>query len=129
RTFDLPEGYRERELFLRFGAVDYEATVWVNGCLVGTNRGGHVPFAFNVTPFLRARGNRIVLRVVDREDRAQPRGKQFWKRESEGCHYTRTSGIWQTVWLEPLPARRIEEIRITPDVDRGVVRLQVGLVR
>jgi beta-galactosidase/beta-glucuronidase len=129
REFEIPEPYRGREIALRFGAVDYETTAWVNGCQVGSNRGGHVPFTFNVTPFIRPGPNRLVLRVVDTQDPTQPRGKQFWRLRPEGCYYTRTSGIWQTVWLEPLAPRRIDSLRITPDVDQGAVRLLVRLCR
>jgi beta-galactosidase/beta-glucuronidase len=129
RWFEVPAEFAGRDLCLHFGAVDYEATVWVNGCRVGANRGGHVAFSFDVTPFLREGQNRLVVRVVDTQDPTQPRGKQFWELQPKGCHYTRTSGIWQTVWLEPLPTRRIEHLRLTPDVDGGAIRVQVGLGR
>src|SRR5437868_11669582 len=89
RWFDVPDSYLGREVHLRFGAVDYGATVWVNGCRVGSNRGGHVPFSFNVTPFLRSRSNRLVVRVVDTQEKTQPRGKQFWRQTPEACLYTR----------------------------------------
>lgn len=125
REFEVSEHWGDGDVFLRFGAVDTLSTVWLNGCRLGTNRGGHVPFSFNTSPFLRPGKNRLVVRVVagtDGPTARMPRG-------NEGQVLTRNSGIWQTVWLEPVPARRIENVRITPDVDSDSVRLQISVTR
>src|SRR5947208_950258 len=91
-------------LILHFGAVDYGATVWVNGSEVARHEGGHTPFSADITAAVRPRDNEIVVRADDpATDLTIPRGKQFWRERSEGIFYTPTTGIWQTVWLEPLP--------------------------
>lgn len=117
RDFDVPASWRGRDqcVLLHFGAVDYRTTVWVNGEEVGHNQGGQVPFSLEITPFLKPRGaNRLVARVEDRQDPYQPRGKQSVSGIPRGCDYYCTTGIWQTVWMEPVPAVRINEVRITP---------------
>ena len=96
RTFQIPASMKNKRILLKFGAVDYECTAWVNGELVGSHRGGHVPFHFDVTDVL-GDVNTVVLRVVDRDDPSQPRGKQTWRGQRFGCWYTPTTGIWQTV--------------------------------
>ncbi len=130
RTFSLAEiadasiGSRLR---LHFGAVDWRAEVYVNGQQVGTHLGGYDPFWFDVTDALRPNGSQeLVVRVWDPTDKGvQPRGKQVI--DPRGIWYTSVTGIWQTVWLEPVPETRIESLQITPDVDRSQVDLQVGL--
>lgn len=96
-------------LLLRFGAVDYEASVWVNGTFLGDHRGGHVPFEIDITSAVSAQESlRVTVRVRDSPyDLTQPRGKQFWGPEPEGIFYTPTSGIWQPVWLESVPKMRL----------------------
>ena len=119
RTFERPQADDER-LLLHFGAVDYRATVWVNGSHVASHEGGHTPFCADVTFALREGENVLVVRAEDpSRDATIPRGKQYWKEESEGIFYTRTTGIWQTVWLEPVNRRRVGSLRLTPDVDRA----------
>jgi hypothetical protein len=119
RTFDAPEA---ECLVLHFGAVDYRATVWLNDVEVGRHVGGHTPFAIDVSGFARARDNVLVLRAEDPlADKTVARGKQYWKAEPEGIFYTPTTGIWQTVWLEPLPARRIRGLRVNARLDGGLV--------
>jgi beta-galactosidase/beta-glucuronidase len=111
---------------LHFGAVDYRATVWVNGDEVAAHEGGHTPFSADVTAFVREQDNELVVRAEDPlTDRTIPRGKQYWKKRSEGIFYTPTSGIWQTVWLEPLPERGLGEIRVRPDPAEWAVELDV----
>ncbi len=101
RTFNVPDAWKGRRLLLHFGAVDYEATVWVNGQMVGRHEGGHTPFNFDVTHALVPGANAVTLRVWDPStDRAIPRGKQYWRPKSESIFYTRTTGIWQPVWIE-----------------------------
>lgn len=108
RTTD--EKARGNRLLVRFGAVDYECTVWVDGNLVGGHQGGHVPFDVDVTDAFRSEMTtaRLTLRVRDSPyDLAQPRGKQFWKPVPENIFYTPTGGIWQSVWVESVPAMRL----------------------
>jgi beta-galactosidase/beta-glucuronidase len=127
RSFELPEEFYKRDLLLNFGAVDYECTVWVNGHEVGHHRGGHVPFQFDIAPYVRAGENRLTLRVEDRQDPEQPRGKQSFTGVPEGIDYYCTTGIWQTVWLEPVPSMRIEELRIITHAKRNLVEVFVFL--
>ncbi len=130
RTFVAPNTGDER-LLLHFGAVDHRATVWVNGHVVATHVGGHTPFSVDVTEaLLDAREQVLVVRAEDDPgDLEQPRGKQDWEERPHAIWYHRTSGIWQPVWLEPVPPTRIDEIRWTPDVDLSRLRLDVRLVR
>jgi beta-galactosidase/beta-glucuronidase len=126
RTFDPPPG--GERLLLHFGAVDYRATVWVDGTQVAFHEGGHTPFSADVTPALAEEENVLVVRAEDpSRDATIPRGKQYWKERSEGIFYTRTTGIWQTVWLEPVGRRRIDSLRLTPDVDAACVDVAVGV--
>ncbi|MBW3623769.1 MAG: glycoside hydrolase family 2 [Armatimonadetes bacterium] len=127
RNFDAPEAWRGQDLLLHFGTVDYRATVWVNGEEVGHNQGGHVPFSFDIAPYVKDGANRIVLRVEDRQDRHQPRGKQAASGVAKGCDYYCTTGIWQTVWLEPVPPIRISELRVTPDLEESAFEMRVFL--
>jgi beta-galactosidase/beta-glucuronidase len=128
RTFTAPHRPGER-LLLHFGAVDYSAQVWVNGQLVAQHTGGHTPFHADITDALAASGEQVlVVRAVDDpHDLEQPRGKQDWQPEPHSVWYQRTSGIWKAVWLEPVPATRIDELRWTPDVPAAVLRLDVRL--
>ena len=118
-----------RRLMLRFGAVDYRAVVWVNGQRVGSHEGGHTPFSLDVTDAVRAEGdNDVVVRVEDDAlDVAQPRGKQDWREHPHVIWYHRTSGIWQPVWLESVPAVAIEWIHWRSDLPSSRVIARVGL--
>jgi beta-galactosidase/beta-glucuronidase len=127
RTFEVPEQWITTDLLLNFGAVDYESTVWINGQEVGHNRGGHVPFQFEIAPYVKKGKNRLTVRVEDRQDPQQPRGKQSHTGYSHGIDYYNTTGIWQTVWLEPAPPIRIEELRISTHAQRNLVELVVFL--
>jgi len=125
RTFRVPAAWAGKRIWLRFDAVDWDATVIVNGRRVGTHTGGYDPFAFDVTDVLAAGGGEqeLVLSVWDPSDAGpQPRGKQVLK--PRGIWYTPTTGIWQTVWLEPLPVQAIERLKLTPDADRGTVTIE-----
>lgn len=123
RRFDAPGADR---LILRFGAVDYRATVWVNGEVVARHEGGHTPFSADITGVAGRRGNVVVVRAEDPlADRTIPRGKQHWTATPESIFYTATTGIWQTVWLEPLPSQTIDGVSIVPDPDRGLVEVNV----
>jgi hypothetical protein len=126
RTFatpSLPTGHR---LLLNFGAVDWEAVVYVNGTSAGVHRGGFDPFTLDITDRLVAGPQQeLVVAVRDpTDDGEQPRGKQV--RRPRGIYYTAVTGIWQTVWMETVPAWHVRGLRIDPDLDRGVVRVSVG---
>src|SRR5581483_4356226 len=121
RTFQVPTAWRGRRVLLHFGAVDYRASVWVNGLSAGEHEGGHTPFRFDITDLLRSGLNTLTVRVEDPpEDRYIPRGKQHWREKSESIFYTRTSGIWQTVWLEPVAESWLERVRIDSTLDGRV---------
>ena len=115
---------------LHFGAVDYHAHVWVNGRLVGDAQGGHTPFTADVTDALTPDGpQRVTVRAEDDpHDLAKPRGKQDWQLEPHAIWYPRTTGIWQTVWLERVPATYVERIRWTPHVERYEIGFDADLV-
>ena len=127
RTFDVPPEWRGQDLLLHFGAVDYSTTIWVNGQEVGHHQGGHVSFRFDISPYLRAEHNRLTLRVVDAQDPRQPRGKQSTAGLPREIDYYCTTGIWQTVWLEPAPPVRIDELQITSHASRSMLELAVHL--
>ncbi len=111
--------HRAPRTMLHFGAVDYQARVWVNGRLVAEHEGGHTPFCADISDALNAEDEQVLVVQArdDPFDMAKPRGKQDWQREPHSIWYPRTSGIWQTVWLEPLPATYIQSLRWTPYFD------------
>jgi len=125
RTFEISPAWAGKRILLHFGAVDWQATVWVNGKELGTHRGGYDPFTFDITDALKDSGmQEIVISVWDPTDTGfQPRGKQV--RQPKGIWYTAVTGIWQTVWLESVPIASIERLEITPDVDSGLLTLIV----
>ena len=125
KEFMLPESFSGKRVLLNFGAVDYFAKVWINGELAGSHKGGHVPFKVEISRFLKEGTNTIFVRVEDRYETIQPRGKQYWKQKPDRCWYTPTSGIWQTVWLEAVGKACIEKIRLTPDIDRRNVLAEI----
>ncbi|KAA9003980.1 glycoside hydrolase family 2 [Paenibacillus spiritus] len=125
RELELPEAFRNKRTLLHFGAVDYEAKVWVNGILVATHEGGHTPFCADITDALRSEGNTLIVKATDySRDVTLPRGKQYWKSDSASIFYTRTTGIWQTVWMEAVESCYLERVKLTPDIDRG----QIGVM-
>ena len=129
RSFALPDEVAKRRILLRFGAVDHACQVWVNGQMAGCHKGGYAAFALDISPCLRPGDNDLRLRVTDRRDTAQPRGKQYWEDGLMGCWYTPSSGIWQSVYLEALGDTGIDAIRVTPDIDRHAARVAVDLDR
>ena len=129
RTFVLPENMREKRILLRFGAVDYACSVYVNGHKAGDHVGGYIPFAFEISGLLEEGENEICLRVEDEPDVTQPRGKQYWQKGLMGCWYTPVSGIWQTVYLEAVGETWMKSIHITPDIDRREARVEISLNR
>ena len=127
RTLEVPTAWAGRRVQLHFGAVDYRTTVWVNGTIVGLHEGGHTPFCCDISDVLHAEGNLLVVRAEDPPtDRYIPRGKQHWEATPASIFYARTTGIWQTVWLEPVPVSHIESIRITSNLD-GLVSVSAKL--
>ena len=130
RTFTLPREALGMEVILRFGAVDYDCAVYVNGQKAGEHRGGYVSFGIRVTPFVREGENTLVVHVRDDvRSPLQPSGKQSMAYGSHGCFYTRTTGIWQTVWLEWMPPSHIRKVRLTPDAENDRVMVEAALER
>jgi len=119
RTFDIPPLGKNERLLLHFGAVDWAATVWVNGALAGCHEGGYTPFSLELTDLLVDGPQTVVVRADDDPaDLAKPRGKQDWQLEPHSIWYPRTTGIWQTVWLERVPATWIGSVRWIPNLER-----------
>ena len=126
RSFTVPQEWAGEHIMLNFGAVDFAATIWINGAVVGSHKGGFDTFGFDITDYLKLGQNELVVQVADPTSAGtQPRGKQIL--DPSGIWYTAVSGIWQTVWLEPVPKLHIDDVRATPDIDRGVVDVAVAL--
>src|SRR5690606_4733574 len=123
REFTVPSKWKNNKILLHFGAVDWKADVWINDVKVGQHTGGYTPFSFDITPALVSGKNRIVVKVWDSTDQGfQPRGKQV--NRPEGIWYTPVTGIWQTVWLEPVPETYIENLKITPNIDNNTLKVE-----
>ena len=125
RTFTLPKKWSGKKVLLHFGAVDWHAEVFVNGTLVGEHKGGYDPFYFDVTPYLKKSGKQTLkVKVMDATDNSlQPRGKQC--NLTRSIWYTPVSGIWQTVWLEPVAASHINNYYVVSDIDNGTMTFDV----
>ncbi|MEH7073101.1 glycoside hydrolase family 2 protein [Neobacillus drentensis] len=120
REFTVPQDWSNQRVVLHFGAVDYRAWVYINGQYVSYHEGGNVSFSIDITDHLTWGNEKVVVRVEDPStDETIPRGKQFWNEQSDSIWYTRTTGIWQTVWLEPVSPTQLSKLRLTPDIDRG----------
>lgn len=119
RTFTIPAAWAKQNIILHFGAVDWKADVWVNGISVGSHTGGYAAFSFDITAALNKKGeNEVLVRVWDpTTDGYQPRGKQH--NNPHGIWYTPVTGIWQTVWLEPVAESHIEAVKTTPNLDKS----------
>lgn len=127
RRISVPERWAGRRILLHFGACDYATTVWVNGKRLGAHEGGYTPFTFELTGLLEGRGeDELVVRALD-DSRLPgvPRGKQSPRYESYGCLYTRTTGIWQTVWLEAVPRTFVHDVQVWPDLAGGRFLVQL----
>lgn len=125
RQVPVPADWKGRVL-LKFGAVDYQADVWVNGQHVVRHEGGYTPFEADITPYLTASSFSLTVRAYDPDDAGIPRGKQSWRDGKRfGCWYTPCTGIWQTVWLESVQESALRSLRIDTDVDRRQVDLKV----
>ncbi|MBN1265643.1 MAG: hypothetical protein JXA25_09130 [Anaerolineales bacterium] len=126
RTFTIPDSWQGQTVLLHFGAVDYECEVFLNKTLVGSHRGGYLPFTFDITAALTGSENHLIVAVQDPTDTGlQQRGKQVLN--PQGIWYTSISGIWQTVWLEPVPGVSINQLKLTPDIDTERLRVEVTL--
>lgn len=126
RKFTVPANWKNKDVVLNFGAVDWKTDVFVNDILIGSHQGGFTPFSFNITPYLTGKNNqKLVVRVWDPSDKGyQPRGKQT--SNPEGIWYTPVTGIWQTVWLEPVATNHITSVKSIPNIDNGTVNVTVG---
>ena len=123
RSFDVPSSWKGKKVLLHFGAVDWKTDVWVNDVKVGSHTGGFTPFSFDITEALQGKNNTLQVKVWDPTDKGyQPRGKQVSR--PEGIWYTPVTGIWQTVWLEPVSESYIQDLRITPDIDNSLLSLK-----
>lgn len=123
RSFDVPSSWKGKKVLLHFGAVDWRTDVWVNEVKVGSHTGGFTPFSFDITEALQGKNNTLLVKVWDPTDKGyQPRGKQVSR--PEGIWYTPVTGIWQTVWLEPVSESYIQDLRITPDIDNSLLSLK-----
>ncbi len=127
RSFTVPQEMKAKRLLIRFGAVDFSCRVFVNGQQAGEHKGGYTPFTVEVTHLLKNGENDLCLRVEDRHDCTQPRGKQYWDKGLMGCWYTPVSGIWQTVYMEAVGEYALTQIHITPDIDKNLATLELAL--
>ncbi|MDR0714789.1 MAG: beta-galactosidase [Bacteroidales bacterium] len=125
RDFTVPTHWKNRQVILNFGAVDWKADVFVNDILIGSHQGGYTPFSFNITPFLSGKTkDKLAVRVWDPSDKGyQPRGKQVTN--PQGIWYTSVTGIWQTVWLEPVAENHITAVKPVSDIDNNVLAVTV----
>ncbi len=125
RQFSVPAAWQGKQLMLHFGAVDYETEVFVNGQSAGIHRGGYEPFSLDISDFVQGQGpQELIVRVFDPTDKGgQPRGKQTLS--PGGIMYTPISGIWQTVWLEPVARAHIRGLHMVPDIDKGEIKISV----
>lgn len=126
RSFIIPSSWRNKDVLLHFGAVDWKTDVWVNDIKVGSHTGGYSSFHFNISPYLNRSGQqKLVVRVWDPADKSfQPRGKQV--SDPRSIWYTAVTGIWQTVWIEPVTQNHIAGIKTTPDIDKGKLIIEVS---
>lgn len=127
RNFEVPKTWKNKEVILHFGAVDWKSEIWVNGIKVGHHIGGYAPFSFKVTPFLKSGiTQNLVVKVFDPTDGGtQARGKQV--ADPNGIWYTPVTGIWQTVWLEPVAKQHIARIKTTPNIDNSTVLISTDV--
>jgi beta-galactosidase/beta-glucuronidase len=125
REFTIPSKWKNNRVILHFGAVDWKTDVWVNDVKVGQHSGGYTPFSFEITSALKNGSNKLMVKVWDpTNDSYQPRGKQVNK--PEGIWYTSVTGIWQTVWLEPVSEKFITQVKTTPNIDKNILNIEVA---
>ena len=124
RSINKPDDKKDSRVLLHFGAVDWQATVFVNGKQVGSHTGGYQAFFFDITDALQTGHNELAIKVYDPTDQGiGPHGKQVLS--PQNIYYTSSSGIWQTVWLETVPASYIKDLQLTPDIDKGILNVEV----
>ena len=127
KTVELTEVEVKGRVLLHFGAVDYDARVWINGTEVGRHKGGYTSFTFDITAYVQAGANDIAVYAEDDlRSGKQPHGKQSGLYYSHGCEYTRTTGIWQTVWLEFVPENYVKKARFFPNVEAGTITIEAS---
>ena len=125
RTFTIPSTWKGKNILLHFGAVDWKTEVFINDIKIGTHTGGYTPFCLDITPFLKSGNQKLTVKVWDGTDRGfQPRGKQVSR--PEGIWYTSVTGIWQTVWLEPVNEEYITNVKSVPDIDNNLLSVDVS---
>ena len=131
RRIERPADSAGKRVILHFGAVDYRATVWLDDHLVGRHVGGYTPFEFDIGSLLtEGSEHTLVVRAEDDpHDLTQPRGKQDWKLEPHSIWYPRTSGIWQSVWMEVVPDTAIRKLRLLPHMEQGEIELEAEIGR
>ena len=129
RLFTVPSAWKGKQVKLNFGAVDWKADVFVNDILIGSHQGGFTPFSFDITPYLSGKGEqKLVVRVWDPTEKGyQPIGKQTSR--PEGIWYTSVTGIWQTVWIEPVAVNHVTAVKAIPDIDKVVVDVTVSAAK
>jgi beta-galactosidase/beta-glucuronidase len=127
RTFKIPNEWKDKNILLHFGAVDWDTTIWVNKKKIGSHQGGYTPFSFEISGFIDFEvENELVVEVWDPSDMGgQERGKQTLR--PVAIWYTAVSGIWQTVWLEPVPKTYIKNFKLIPNIDDEMIRVSVNL--
>ena len=118
RTFSIPKEWKSKNILLHFGAVDWEATVWINNKKIGSHQGGYTPFSFEISGFIDfEQENELIVEVWDSTDKGgQERGKQALR--PMAIWYTAVSGIWQTIWLEPVPKTYFKNLKLIPNIDK-----------
>jgi beta-galactosidase/beta-glucuronidase len=122
-SFTIESNWKSQNILLHFGAVDWKTEVWLNGVKIGSHTGGYTPFSFDITPFITGKTQQLTVKVWDpSNDGPQPRGKQV--KSPEGIWYTPVTGIWQTVWIEPVNKKNITTIRTTPNIDQNVINIK-----
>ena len=128
REFEITKKQLEGRVVLHFGAVDYKTTVYINGNKCGSHKGGYVSFSFDITDYAVLGKNTVTVHAMDdTRSRMIPSGKQSEKYSSWGCYYTRTTGIWQTVWLEFLPEAHIKSVKYVTDINNATVNINAVL--
>lgn len=122
-TFNIESNWKGQNILLHFGAVDWKTEVWLNGVKIGSHTGGYTPFSFDITPFIAGTTQQLTVKVWDPSNEGpQPRGKQV--KNPEGIWYTPVTGIWQTVWIEPVNKKNITTIKTTPNIDQNVINIK-----
>lgn len=121
-SFQVPKEWANKEILLHFGAIDWKAEIWINEVKVGSHTGGYTPFSFDIGPFIKEGYQELIVKVWDpTNDGPQPRGKQV--KNPEGIWYTPVTGIWQTVWLEPVSKKHITNLKTVPNIDNATVNI------